>query len=243
MGQVQDTLNRGESASTDRRLRPRVCLRKGCEQTYQPVRWNQRYCQDLDCLRALRRWQAAKRQREHRRIPKNRQRHALAESARRQRRREAPEAERQVGTLHPKETSPDRCAWSRSKKYSQNLCARPGCYEPPRVSHRAPSRYCGDACRQAVRRVRDRERKWLRRNGCATFHKRGIRQEADTQGSRLMSHHPRTSHQDGGSFSVGDYRAASQDRLSCHSHQPRENDHDNDRKTHPCLRPRSPPTP
>jgi hypothetical protein len=43
------------------------------------------------------------------------------------------------------------------------ICERPGCYEAPRASRRSPSSYCGDACREAMRRVRDRERKYLRR--------------------------------------------------------------------------------
>ena len=41
------------------------------------------------------------------------------------------------------------------------LCDRPGCYEPPVTSPRNPARYCCAACRQAVRNVLDRERKWL----------------------------------------------------------------------------------
>ena len=169
MGQDHGTLNQSGSARSDRRLRPRACLRKGCAQTYQPLRWNQRYCQDPDCLRALRRWQAAQRQREHRRSPKNRQRHASAEAARREQRRKTSETICQDKNLCP----PDpRRAWSRSKNNSQDLCGRPGCYEASRVSH----------------------------------------------------------------------RASSDDGLSCHSHQPRENYHDDDPKTHPCPRPRSPPT-
>jgi hypothetical protein len=43
------------------------------------------------------------------------------------------------------------------------LCDRPGCHEPSRKSGRNQAAYCGDACRQAVNRVRDRERKWLQR--------------------------------------------------------------------------------
>ena len=134
MGQDQDTLNRGDSARSDRRLRPRICLRKGCGQTYQPHSWNQRYCQDPDCLHALRRWQATKRQREHRRVPQNRQRHASAEAARRERRRKASET---AGQSSPSrfENSPDRRAWSRSKNNSPDFCDRPGCYEPPRPTH------------------------------------------------------------------------------------------------------------
>ena len=45
-----------------RRPRPRICLRKGCGRKYQPRCWHQRYCQDPECLRQVRRWQAARRQ-------------------------------------------------------------------------------------------------------------------------------------------------------------------------------------
>ena len=37
-------------------------MRKGCGREYQPRRWNQRYCQDPECQREIRRWQAARRQ-------------------------------------------------------------------------------------------------------------------------------------------------------------------------------------
>jgi len=40
------------------------------------------------------------------------------------------------------------------------LCDRPGCHEPPPKVGRNQARYCCPACRQALRRVLDRERKW-----------------------------------------------------------------------------------
>ena len=49
------------------------------------------------------------------------------------------------------------------KKVSTPLCDRPGCHEPPLKSVRNPARYCSRACRQAVRNVQDRERKWRSR--------------------------------------------------------------------------------
>lgn len=238
MGQAQNTPKRSGSTRIDRRLRPRVCLRKGCVQTYQPLRWNQRYCQDPDCMREIRRWQAVRRQRAHRRSPKNRQRHASTEAARRQRQRETFKTTGQDGNSRPQDSSR---AWSRSKNNSQDLCGRPGCYEAPRASHRAPSRYCGDDCRQAIRRVRDRERKWLSRNKFTTSCKRGTHREANTRASPPVPCSPRSSGQKDELSSVGDYRASSHDGLLYHSHQPRENDHDDDPKTDSCFRPRSPP--
>jgi hypothetical protein len=67
-----------------RRPRPRICLRKGCGGTYQPRAWNQRYCQEPECRRLVRRWQAARRQAARRQDPEIRAQHAQAESARRQ---------------------------------------------------------------------------------------------------------------------------------------------------------------
>jgi hypothetical protein len=55
-------------------------------------------------------------------------------------------------------------AWSRSRKIPGPICDRVGCYESPRPACRCPARYCSHECRDAMQRVRDRERKWLWRN-------------------------------------------------------------------------------
>jgi hypothetical protein len=67
-----------------RRPRPRICLREGCGRKYQPRSWNQRYCQDPECRREVHRWQAARRQAEHRQDADVKARHAEAERVRRQ---------------------------------------------------------------------------------------------------------------------------------------------------------------
>lgn len=181
MGQDQHTSLSVVSTSRGRRLHPRICLRKGCGRVFQPRRWNQRYCQDPECLRLVRRWQAAKRQRQHRQANAHRQRHCQAERQRRQQRRQ--QASGTGGAFGSedtsKATSPPRDAkedgaWSRSKNKSADFCDRVGCYEPLRPSSRAAARYCGDACRQAMRQVVDRERKWLRRNTYVGHFKRKL---------------------------------------------------------------------
>jgi hypothetical protein len=160
MGQVQHS-STGPSSASGFRFRPRICLRKSCECSFEPRRWNQRYCQAAECLRLVRRWQAAKRQSQHRRCVANRQKHALAERQRRQRRcREVIAAQEDS----PSCVSTDESAWSRSKSVSADFCDRPGCYESTRPSIRIVTRYCSDSCREAVRRVIDRERKWLLRH-------------------------------------------------------------------------------
>ena len=200
MGRFQHTLCAWLPAS-GRRLGLRTCLRKGCGCIYRARRWNQRYCQEPECLKQVRRWQAAKRQALRRRRPEARQSHADAERQRRARRRaEHPhktpppcastpaEDEFSGSSLEPgPELHPDPGAWSRSRNLSAPFCDRPGCYEAVRASSRCQARYCGDVCRQAVRRVRDRERKWLARNTQAGRFKRSIEYHAPPWAERARS--------------------------------------------------------
>ena len=58
------------------------------------------------------------------------------------------------------------------------LCDRPGCHEHPASSRRNLARYCCPACRQAVRNVLDRERKWLSRGTPDGRKKRAIEYQA-----------------------------------------------------------------
>jgi len=67
-----------------RRSRPRICLRKGCRRKYHPQCHNQRYCQDPECLREVRRWHAARRKARHRQDADVKTKHAQEEKARRQ---------------------------------------------------------------------------------------------------------------------------------------------------------------
>ena len=212
MGQPQ---HNQRSRITARGLRPRICLRKGCGCVYHPTRWNQRYCQQADCLREVRRWQAAKRQRFHRRLRANRKRHAEAEAQRR-RDRTAQGARRDAVAVEETivQVGQDG-AWSRSKKFPAEFCDRPGCYEPLPGDSRAPARYCGDDCRQAVRRVVDRERKWLTRNGYCTGRARCPVSQAASQ---RRAEAPAVRAQKtccGEAEPVGDYRANRQQALSC----------------------------
>ena len=170
MGHVQRTYE-ADGLTRGSRLGWRPCLAKGCERSYQARQWNQHYCQDPDCLRAVHRWQAMKRQRERRAEPEGRQKHAEAE---RERRKRAPKPPPTSESPSAETVSPDG-AWSRSKKsFPHRLCDRPGCYEPPCDSRGTPSLYCCEECRKAVRRVKDRERKWLARKTKAGKRKRRL---------------------------------------------------------------------
>jgi len=149
-----------------RRPRPRTCFRKGCGRKYQPRCWNQRYCQDPECLRQVRRWQAAHRQAERRQDERVRAQHAQAEKKRRQRDKTSPKA------VDNPEVAPAR--GHAASFFALPLCDRPGCHEHPVISLRIPARYCGAACRQAVHNVQDRERKWHSRSTLDGQTKRAI---------------------------------------------------------------------
>ena len=119
----------------------------------------------------VRRWQAARRQAKRRQDAAAKAQHAQAEKA-------APSAG-QVRAQGCSETRSYARAWSRSRNFfSPPLCDRPGCYEPPVTSPRNPARYCCPACRQAVRNVLDRERKWLSRGTLDGRKKRAIEYQA-----------------------------------------------------------------
>jgi hypothetical protein len=77
----------------ERRPRARPCLNKGCGRTYLPRRWNQRYCQDPECLREVRRWLAAQRQAKRREDANTNAKaeHAQAERARRRQAKSTPQ--------------------------------------------------------------------------------------------------------------------------------------------------------
>ncbi len=185
MGHLQHTLCLCFSAS-GRRLGQRICLRKGCGRVYQAQRWNQRYCQDPTCLKLVRRWQAAKRQKARRKRPEARAAHAAAE---RQRRASRAEGHRPPAPAPDEDPSADedQSAWSRSRNFSGPFCDRPGCYQTVRTSCRCQARYCSDDCRGAVRRVHDRERKWLVRNTSAGQFKRGCEYQARRCARRTRS--------------------------------------------------------
>src|ERR1700678_3439647 len=73
-----------------RRPRERTCVNKKCGRKYHASRWNQRYCQDPECLREVNRWLAARRQAEQRKAETAKAQHAQAEKARRQQAKSVP---------------------------------------------------------------------------------------------------------------------------------------------------------
>jgi hypothetical protein len=144
---------KGRRRASPRRPRARICLRKGCGRKYQPQRWNQRYCQDPECQRQVRRWQAARRQARRRLDATAKAQHAEAQRARRARGQSLPQG--------PKDPEVAAARGHAAKiLWPTPLCDRPGCHQSLLKSVGKPACFCGRACGQAMRRVRDRERKW-----------------------------------------------------------------------------------
>ena len=141
-----------------RSILARTCHRKGCSNRFLPRRPYQKFCLDPTCVVQLRRWQATKRQRRHRVSPENRQKHAERERLRR-----LEKAARIVPVVDSKsQTEPKKLdsAWSRPTAIPKDFCDRPGCYEPKVNSDRNQAKYCGITCRNAVHRVRERDRQY-----------------------------------------------------------------------------------
>ncbi len=101
--------------ASGRRPRARMCLRKGCGRKYQPRRWNQRYCQDPECQRQVRRWQAAQRQAKRRLDAEAKAQHAEAQRVRRQRAKSVPQA--------PKDAEVAAARGHAAKIFFASLCA------------------------------------------------------------------------------------------------------------------------
>jgi len=170
------------SKARERRPRARPCLNKGCRRKYQPRCWNQRYCQDPECLREVDRWQAAQRQARRREEAKGKAEHAQAERERRQKAKSTPQV------AQGPEVTPAR-GHAAESFFNFPLCKRPGCHEHPVSSLRSLARYCCLACRQAVRNVLDRERKWLLRGTLDGQKRRAIEYEAAHRRRDLHQHH------------------------------------------------------
>jgi hypothetical protein len=136
------------------RSRPRICLLKGCEKWFCPDHPRSRYCTDAcrDAARDWSMWEAARRYRatEHGKERRRQQSRRYRQRVR-ERRREAAAAE---------QTLP--CEGHQEADDSEKIpCCRPGCYELFSPEPRSPlKKFCCALCREALRRVRQREARW-----------------------------------------------------------------------------------
>lgn len=142
----------GRRKQSGRRPRQRCCLLKGCERRFQPRQAGQRYCSE-DCRKAARKWSRWKAQQRYRETVAGKAKRNAQSRCYRQRTksREAsdPEAVKQAARV----ITPEHFFRARLR--------RPGCYERFAPERRSPlQRFCSQACRRALERVEERERRW-----------------------------------------------------------------------------------
>ena len=135
-----------------RRPRTRRCLLKGCEQRFHPRQVRQRYCSE-ECREAARKWSRWKAQERYRATTAGKQKRNVQSRRYREhaknRKSIEPEGVKEPARVITTEHSFDHC------------CGRPGCYEGFVHQRRSPlQRFCSQACRRALERVQERERRW-----------------------------------------------------------------------------------
>lgn len=146
--------NREPAKKRTRRPRLRRCLLKGCEQKFRPRRPWSRYCGD-DCRGKARKWSRWKAQRKYR-------------VARHGKDKRQAQCRRYRAAKPGKKACPGGGKGSREGNHSKNIfdryCDRPGCYATfARTRHSPLQRFCSTACRRALERVLERERRWRER--------------------------------------------------------------------------------
>jgi hypothetical protein len=137
----------------------RGCLLKGCPCWFEPKRPQCRYC-SVDCRKKACRWRRWRAAQVYRRTEQGK----ACRQAQCQRNRARRRAQAQVMAESGRETSPSSCEGQRAARIPENseicTCDRPGCYELfVARPHSPPQRFCSPACRQALRRVEQREQR------------------------------------------------------------------------------------
>ena len=137
------------------RLSQRLCLLKGCGQTFRPLFPLSRYCSSA-CRGAARRWRRQTANHRYRGSEQGKCRRRAQSCRYRQRLRQ--------------QRATDLSCQGADEGYphlptgQESCCQRPGCYEGFSKTARSPlQKFCSAACRQALRRVIVRERRWRRR--------------------------------------------------------------------------------
>ena len=135
--------------------RARICLLKGCEKWFSPPHPLSRYCSKA-CAEAARVWSrrlAAGRYRASEKGKQRRRQQSCRYRERVRQRQEAAPLPSPVGEGHQGAADSEKIP-----------CSRPGCYELFLPERRSPlKKFCCALCRQALRRVRQREARWQQR--------------------------------------------------------------------------------
>jgi hypothetical protein len=139
-----------------RRFGCRRCLLKGCERWFRPCRPQSCYC-SVACQQAARRWQRWYASRRWRSSPQGQERRREQSRRYRQRWRERQQA-LQLSNVRPVRPREGQRPGEDPQKNGDQPCRRPGCYELFEFKSRSPQQqFCSCQCRQALRRVRQRE--------------------------------------------------------------------------------------
>jgi len=149
-------------------FRRRRCLLKGCEQWFRPCHPQARYC-SAACQQAARRWRRRHASKHYRASAQGKERRR--EQSRRYRERQPPRPPppadnvAETAAAGVEQHCEGQRPASQSKDFIWRPCQRPGCYEWFLVTARSPQQhFCSCSCRQALRRVLDREAHWRRRH-------------------------------------------------------------------------------
>jgi hypothetical protein len=159
--QLGDRQGKAQRSFVSRR-RPRVCLLKGCERSFLPECWSQKYC-SRSCRQAADGWRRRKAAREYRRSERGKAKRAEQSRRRRARNGQGGGGEGLSESDSTGESTPLRGSEGHHPFVGAGgfCCDRPGCYVLFDRSARSPSqRFCTSACYRAMRRVRARETRW-----------------------------------------------------------------------------------
>ena len=132
--------------------RQRICLLKGCESDFKPVHPLSRYC-SASCRQEARRWSQQRAN----------QRYRSSTQGKDQRSRQASRYRERIKsrTISPAPTTNQVAEGYHKADLEKMPCQRPGCYLRFLKSARSPEqKFCNSDCRQAMRRVLVRERRW-----------------------------------------------------------------------------------
>ena len=135
------------------RCRQRLCLLKGCERPFQPRHPLARYCSP-ECREAARRWS----------LWRANQRYRASDQGRCQRREQSSRRRARAVQRHAEESAGQdpREGYHKTATGEEFCCSRPGCYQCFTRSSRSPLQsFCCFSCRRALRRVLQRESRWL----------------------------------------------------------------------------------
>ena len=135
-----------------RRPRARRCLLKGCEQRFHARHPRQRYCSKR-CREEARKWSRWKAQQRYRETAAGQEKRNGQSRRYRQRVKARKPAD--------SEALSEAARVITQEHFFDHCCDRPGCYEWFTPQRRSPlQRFCSHACRRALERVQERERRW-----------------------------------------------------------------------------------